>query len=620
MLALPLSDPGVPETRSPGRFLLWCARSQARVLATGSTFGVVWMVSQAMIPLALGAGLGAILHRSKHEIVLWSLVVLALGLLQAVAGVLRHRRAIASFLICASRVQQLIARTATALGGDLARRVATGEVANIGASDIERVGEALDVVARFAGGVVSYTVVAIVLLVVSPPLGAIVVLGVPLAVLAVVPVLRPLERRQTAERDRRSEASSIASDTVTGLRVLRGLGGEQVFARRYDRASGKVAAASVRTANLQALLDGAQVLLPGAIVVAVTWVGAHLAVDRSISAGELVAFYASAAFLVIPMQTFVEAASKWTAAVVAARRIVAILTMERHMPAGDVAACGEGPSGDLVDEETGVRIAPGTMTAVVPSTPEEGTELLERLGRWTSPGPGFQVRWGDVPVVTLPLEWYRAHVVMLERSPFHLRGIVREVLAPVDATDATDAVDDADATDPTDAADATDATAATDATDAGSDLGTGAAGRRSSTARSPRLTMTEALDAAQASEVVTSLPAELDTHLPEQWRTLSGGQRQRLSLSQALLADPDVLLLDDPTSAVDAHTEAAIAEALASVRRGRTTVVTTTSPLVAEQADLVVVLEGRARTAGRHEQLLEADPAYEAQVLRGGAR
>jgi ABC-type multidrug transport system fused ATPase/permease subunit len=583
MLALPLPDPGVPETRSPGRFLLWCARRQARVLVSGSCFGILWMVSQAMIPLVLGAGLGAVVRRSRGEIVAWSLVVLGLGLLQAVAGVLRHRRAVASFLVCASRVQQLVARRASALGGDLARRVATGEVANIGASDIERVGDALDVVARFSGGVVSYLVVAVVLLVVSPPLGAIVVLGVPLAVLAVAPVLRPLERRQTAERDRRSDASSIASDTVTGLRVLRGLGGEQVFAGRYSRASDDVAAASVRTANLQALLDGAQVVLPGAIVVAVTWVGAHFAVERSISPGELVAFYASSAFLVIPMQTFVEAASKWTAAVVAARRIIALLTMAREMPTGVLPAPVRVPTDDLVDEETGAHVGAGRLTAVVPSTPEEGTGLLERLARWASPPPGRAVRWGEVPVSDLPLPWYRAHVVMLERSPFHLRGTVRDVLTPGPG-------------------------------------GTGARVGERPEVPGPRLTLPAALAVAQADDVVASMADQLDTPLPEHWRTLSGGQRQRLSLSQALLTDADVLLLDDPTSAVDAHTEAAIAKALADVRRGRTTVVTTTSPLVAEQADVVIVLDGTARTAGRHEHLLAADAAYEAQVQRGEGR
>ncbi|HTX64076.1 MAG TPA: ABC transporter ATP-binding protein [Acidimicrobiales bacterium] len=559
------------------------------MLATGSFFGIVWMVSQAMIPLALGAGLGAVLHRSKREIALWSLVVLGLGLLQAAAGILRHRRAVTSFLTCASRVQQLIVRQATALGGDLARRVATGEVANIGASDIERVGDALDVVARFTGGVVSYAVVAIVLFVVSAPLGAIVVLGVPLAVLAVAPVLRPLERRQTAERDRRSDASSIASDTVAGLRVLRGLGGERVFAQRYETASGAVASASVRTANLQALLDGAQVVLPGAIVVAVTWVGAHLAVERSISAGDLVAFYASAAFLVIPMQTFVEAASKWTAAVVASRRIIAVLTMDRHLPAGEGTVPTEVPMGELWDGQTGARIAAGLLTAVVASTPEEGTELLERLARWAPPRLGASVRWGEVPVERFSLEWYRAHVVMLERTPFHLRGTVRELLEP------------------------------------GEDVALGRRGAdrvpRPGTTGAPAtpLTVAAALAAAEAVEIVASLPEQLDTDLPEHWRTLSGGQRQRLSLAQALLAEADVLLLDDPTSAVDAHTEAAIAKALAGVRHGRTTVVTTTSPLVAERADVVIVLDGTARVVGRHDQLLSTDAEYEAHVVRGGS-
>lgn len=185
-----------------------------------------------------------------------------------------------------------------------------------------------------------------------------------------------------------------------------------------------------------------------------------------------------------------------------------------------------------------------------------------------------------MPVSQLSLDWYRAHVVMSERSPFHLRGTVRELLAPW----------------------------------------SGDAGDAAPRASASSLTMEAALDAAQASDVVASLPDELDTALPEHWRTLSGGQRQRLSLSQALLMDADVLLLDDPTSAVDAHTEADIAVALAEVRRGRTTVVTTTSPLLAEQADVVVVLDGAARTAGRHEQLLAMDAGDETQVLRGGAK
>jgi ABC-type multidrug transport system fused ATPase/permease subunit len=588
MLELPLADPGRPETTSAPRFLLWLARRQQGVLTSGSLFGIVWMVSQALIPLALGAALGAMLRRDRTAIVAWSLVVLGLGLVQAAAGVLRHRRAVASFLICASRVQQLIARQATLLGGELARQVDTGEVANLGASDVERIGDALDVVARFVGGVVSYAVVAVVLIVVSPPLGAIVVLGVPVAVLAILPVLGPLERRQTAERDRRTIASSIAGDTVAGLRVLRGLGGERVFARRYRTASGGVADASMRTADLQAVLDGAQVVLPGAIVVALTWVGAHLAIHHSISAGELVAFYASAAFLVIPMQTFVEAGSKWTAAVVASRRVLAVLTLERRMPwSGPEAradASAETPSGNIVDERTGLAIAPATLTVVVPATPEEGTAFLERIARWSIPGNGDEsadagagasatdrVTWGGRDVVTLPLEWYRDHVVMLERSPFHLRGRVGAALRVGWSPDAGD-------------------------------------GR-----------LGEVLEAAQATEILEGLPEAMETELLEGWRSLSGGQRQRLSLAQVLALDPDVLLLDDPTSAVDAHTEAAIASSLARLRTGRTTVICTTSPILAEHADTVVLLSGTAIASGRHSELVTQEPRYVAVVLRGGA-
>ena len=314
MFELPFADPGAPELRSASRFMGWIARKQLRVVVSGACFGILWMTSQAAIPLALGGALGAMVRRDKSEVIEWSLVLLVLGVLQAVAGILRHRRAVANFLHAVTRVEQLIARHAGYLGGDLARRVASGEVASLGSTDVERIGDALDVTARTAGGIVSYVAVSVVLLVVSRPLGAVVVLGVPVCMALVVPLVKPLERRQTAERERRAEASSLASDTVAGLRVLRGLGGERVFAARFERSSEQVADASIRTAILQSHLDGAQVLLPGALVVGVTWLGAHFAVRGSISPGELVAFYASAAFLLLPMQTFVEAASRWTAA------------------------------------------------------------------------------------------------------------------------------------------------------------------------------------------------------------------------------------------------------------------------------------------------------------------
>jgi ABC-type multidrug transport system fused ATPase/permease subunit len=127
-----------------------------------------------------------------------------------------------------------------------------------------------------------------------------------------------------------------------------------------------------------------------------------------------------------------------------------------------------------------------------------------------------------------------------------------------------------------------------------------------------------ALEAASATEVVEALDHGLDAEVAERGREFSGGQQQRLRLARALLADPPILVLVEPTSAVDAHTEARIAKRLGAARLGRTTVVATTSPLMLDRADHVVYIEdGKVVAEGKHRELLSSEPRYEATVTRG---
>ncbi|MDG4861208.1 ABC transporter ATP-binding protein, partial [Streptomyces sp. T-3] len=140
---------------------------------------------------------------------------------------------------------------------------------------------------------------------------------------------------------------------------------------------------------------------------------------------------------------------------------------------------------------------------------------------------------------------------------------------------------------------------------------------------SGQVTAGDALSAAECSDVLEALAqASVDDDpmaapITERGRSLSGGQRQRLALARSLVTDPEVLVLDEPTSAVDSHTEARIAEGLRALRKGRTTVVLTSSPLLLDRAERVVlVTEGEVVAVGVHRELVHSEPRYRAVVTR----
>lgn len=560
---LPVPDPGQPDMRTVPKFLWWIGKKQKKIVLTGTFFGIVNLLCVALMPGVLGRGIQAIADEANDQLRIAVISALALGSLQAAAGILRHRRAVGSWISAATRLQQLVARKAVDLGADLPRLVSTGEVSAINSNDVERVARVYDLIPRLSGAIVSFFVVSVLLINSSPTLGLMVIIGVPLLGLAIGPIIKPLQNRESAQREKLSESSALAADTVAGLRILRGIGGEETFLNRFRIASQNVRAAAVRTAKMRALLDGLQVILPGSLVVGVIYVGGNLVSRGELKVGELLAFYGYSAFLMIPLQILTESAQRLTSGTVAARRVMKLLSVERVQSYGTL----DFPQNFKVikDSKSGLEIRSNTFLGVVCDNSLVADELVDRLGGYLD---ADQVAVDGCSFENISRDELRRNIYAQEKEPAILSGTVESLFQ---------------------------------------------------VSNSGRVHMSDAIESASAIDILDSLEGDgYSAEVVERGRTLSGGQRQRLALARTLFVDALILILDDPTSAVDAHTEARIAQRLKNTRKGQTTVVFTNSPLLLDHTDQVaLVVEGKVITVGNHFELLKQNDDYRRLVVRG---
>lgn len=226
------------------------------------------------------------------------------------------------------------------------------------------------------------------------------------------------------------------------------------------------------------------------------------------------------------------------------------------------AGTGEAQSGVLAEPESGLLVRPGRLTAVACAAPADAAALADRLGRYADSA----AEYGGTRLDELPLDEVRRRILVLRNDARLFSGPLRRELDPADRRD--------------------------------DEL------------------LESALDAASARDIVDALPGGLDAVIAESGREFSGGQQQRLRLVRALLVDPEVLVMVEPTSAVDAHTEARIAERLPAGRGGQTTVAFTTSPVFLARAHHVVYVEdAKVLAEGTHDELL-TDRRYRSVVLR----
>lgn len=545
------------DVRSPGRYLWWLARQCKARVALGATFGTLWFTSLAFTPYLISQAIDrGLAPRSVPALIAWSAAVLGLGLASAGLGLLRHRNMTQLRLKAALLTADLVMTHATRLGAALPRRVTTGEVVTIGIADVWTIGRAMNVGGVGVASVVACGVIAVLLSRVSPVLAVVVLVGVPVLALVVGPLLGRTQHAGARYRERQGRLNARLVDVLGGLRVLNGLGGKDVQLDRYERESATVREQGYRVGNPSSWIAALGDGLPVVFLAVVIWLAARLAVGGDITVGELVAVYGYTAMLVIPVSVFIFCGFDVTRGLVAARRVTEFLRLRADAPAGEPAPAGPAP---LHDPVSGVVAEPGRFTALAGARPADAAEILDRLGGYGRTA----ATWDGRRLDRIARPAVRARILVADNDAALFAGSLREVVA----------------------------------------------GRHEPDDERVRA----AIATAAAQDVAT------DADRPVEWggRNLSGGQRQRLRLARAVYGDPEMLLAVEPTSAVDAHTELAVAQRLAAARQGRGTVLATTSPVLLDRADVVhYLVAGRVAATGPHRDLLVTEPGYRALVTR----
>jgi ATP-binding cassette, subfamily B, bacterial len=456
-------------------------------------------------------------------------------------------------------------------------RWASGQLLSRATTDVSTIRRFVGFAAVFLTvNLITCVVVLVLLLLTYWPLGlAVLLTTVPLTILG----LR-WERRYNLQsrlvQDEQGELATDVEEAVQGIRVVKSLGRSGLVFDRYDAKATRLRRLELDKIRTLALLWCIFEFHPQ-VTLAVILVGGAVAVNTgALTVGGLVGFVALFTVLLWPILSLGFLFAFAQEAATACDRIGELLDAPitiTDRPGVRPAAIGfparlrfEGVgfrypgSAEPVLDGIDLDLAPGETVAVVGATGSGKTTLTALVGRLHDVSAG-RVTLDGVDVRVLPLGQLRGVVATAFEDATLFSMSVREnlTLGRPDATDAD---------------------------------------------------VAEALRVAQA-EFVDDLPWGLATRIGEQGLSLSGGQRQRLALARAVLGRPSVLVLDDPLSALDVHTEALVERALRDVLAGTTALVVAHRPSTVLLADRVALLaDGRIAAIGRHSDLLAEVPAY----------
>jgi len=569
-------------TREGWRLLFATLKLQRRALITGACVGLAWTLGKVAVPqltkLAIDRGI-----EKNGSLLFWTMLILAAAVIAGFFAAWRRYIAFRESRLTETMLRERIFAQIQGLHVGYHDKAQTGQLMSRSSSDLQQVQGFVVNIPIFVSQITMVVGVVIILFLSDPILAAVSLFPLPFINISARSFSHKIHPAVMAVQQEQAQLANIVEESVSGIRVIKGFGAEAVQQGKLNIEADDIRRESMRAARIRSRFLPAIDLLPSLGLVAVLGLGGHRVINGDMTLGGLVAFNTYLTMLIWPMRNIGMTVAFGQRAASALLRVNEILsevpaiadaTEPKKLPSAGLAQPVGAVSFDNVQfgydighaeitvlNGLSLTIQPGESVAIVGATGSGKSTITRLLLRFYDPQSG-SISLDGVDLRDLTLSDLRRAVGVVFEDTLLFNDTVSANIAFAKPEIEQEIV-----------------------------------------VRAAKL--------AGAHDFIMQLPQQYDTVLGERGFSLSGGQRQRIAIARAIVADSRVLVLDDATSAVDPTKEHEIRDALATVMRGRTTLVIAHRPATIELADRAVLLDnGVIAAVGTHQELLATNEKY----------